>query len=233
MWILFTYILLLALISILSYRKGFQNVFRTQYRLPWYLAGFSIFMINPETTTILSKMGVVATEGYSGLWIFYSGVLGAGLLPVVFAPLWSKLKFMTDNQFILLRFSGVGARVLHIFRAFYVGYLVAALLIAQVYISMSKLLMVFFSISYLQSFLIMALITLVLVAKNSLRLTVRTDFLNGILLLITFGLAGFFVIRYFGGFSTVYAKLNTDYSNYNRLFPGWSIRAPLVPGPPC
>lgn len=220
MLILLAYLLLLVLVSILSYRKGFQNIFRTDRKLPWYLAGFSIFMINPETTNLLSKMEIVANEGYSGLWIFYTGVLGAGLLPIVFAPLWSRLKFMTDNQFILFRFSGIGARILHIFRALYVGYLVAALMIAQVFISLSKLLMVFFELSYLQSYLVIGGILVLLITKNSLRLSVRTDFFNGIVLFLAFTLGGIMVIQYYGGFTEVYSRLGSEYPSYTRLLPG-------------
>ncbi len=228
MWILVRYGIFLVLISALSYRKGFQNIFHTEKKLPWYLAGFSIFMINPDTMNVLSKMGIVATEGYSGLWIFYSGLLGAGLMPILFAPLWSRLKFMTDNQFILLRFSGVGSRVLHLFRALYVGYLVAALFIAQVFISLSKLLMVFFELSYAQSYLLISGILIILVAKNSLQLKVHTDFLNGLIYLSAFGLGASFVLKHFGGTAEIYPRLVNEYGDYIRLFKFCS--APLASG---
>jgi SSS family solute:Na+ symporter len=217
--ILITYLVLIILVSLLSHRKGFQNIFSTQKRLPWFFAGFSVFMFNPDTINVLSKMGIVATEGYSGMWIFYSGVLGAGFLPIIFAPLWSRLKFMTDNQFILLRFSGKSARILHIFRAIYVGYLVAALFIAQIFIGISKLLVVFFEVTYLQSYLIICGILAFIVVKNSLHLKVRTDLLNGIIYLLAFAIGGFYVIRQFGGFGEVYSKLNTHYEPFIRLIP--------------
>lgn len=118
--IIVLYVLLLFLVSVLSYRKGFLNVFQTEGKIPWFIAGFSVFLINPDTINILSKMGIVAEEGYSGMWIFYSAVLGTGFLPILFAPLCSRLNFMTDNQFILLRFSGRSAKILHLFRAAYV-----------------------------------------------------------------------------------------------------------------
>lgn len=122
MWILLLYVSLLTAISIFSYRKGFKNIFSTEKSLPWFLAGFSLFVINPDMINVLSKMGIVAEEGYAGLWIFYSGVLGAGFLPILFALLWSRIKFMTDNQFILIRFSGRSAKILHLFRAVYVRF---------------------------------------------------------------------------------------------------------------
>ena len=217
--ILISYLVILIAVSILSYRKGFQNIFRTEKRVPWFLAGFSIFMFNPDTVNVLSKMGLVASEGYAGMWIFYSGVLGAGFLPIIFAPLWARLKFMTDNQFILLRFSGKPAKILHIFRAVYVGYLVTALFIAQIFIGLSKLLVVFFELSYLQSYLVIGGILLLLVTKNSLQIKVRTDFLNGIIYLMAFAIGSFFVIRQFGGFEAIYSRLNTAYEPFIRLIP--------------
>ncbi len=218
-FVIVVYVLLLLLVSVLSYRRGFLNIFRTEGRIPWFIAGFSVFLINPDTINIISKMGIVAEEGYSGMWIFYSAVLGAGFLPILFAPLWSRLNFMTDNQFILLRFSGRPAKILHLFRAAYVGYLVVALFIAQIFIGFSKLLMVFFEISYPQSFLVISILLILLIAKNSLRLKVRTDFFNGLIYLLAFAAGAYFVVKEYGGLSSVYSKINSDYSSYTRLFP--------------
>jgi Na+/proline symporter len=219
MLILIAYLLLLIAVSLAAYRPGFRNVFSTQRSLPWFLAGFSVFMINFDNINILSKMGIVAEQGYSGLWIFYTGVLGAGLLPIVFAPLWSRLKFMTDNQLILLRFSGRPAKILHLFRAIYVGYLVVALFIAQVFIGLSKLLTVFFDVTYTQSFLIILLLLAFIIAKNSLRLKVRTDLLNGIIYLTAFAAGAWFVLHQYGGMTEVYTRLNTHHAAQISLFP--------------
>jgi solute:Na+ symporter, SSS family len=218
-WIILTYLVLLVLVSAFSYRKGFVNVFSTGKKLSWVLAGVSLFAINPDNINVLSKMGILAEEGYAGLWIFYTGVFGAGLLPIVFAPLWSRLRFMTDNQFILLRFSGRPARILHLFRAGYVGYLVVSLFIAQVFIGLSKLLVVFFEVSYIQSYLILGGLLLLIIAKNSLQLKVRTDFLNGLVYLLAFALGAFFVVKHAGGFREIYGSLNHDYPDYIRLIP--------------
>ncbi len=214
------YIFILLSVSLISYRKGFKNIFSTEKSLPWFLAGFSLFVINPDLINSLSKMGIVANEGYSGLWIFYTSVLGAGLLPVVFAPLWSRLKFMTDNQFILVRFSGTSAKILHLFRAIYVGYFVVALFIAQVFIGMSKLITIFFDATYFHSFLIISGLMVLIIFKNSLRLKVRTDFLNGLIMLFAFAIGAWFVVRHFGGLGTIYSKLNMDYPDKIKLFPG-------------
>jgi Na+/proline symporter len=219
MVILIAYLLLLIVVSLAAYRPGFLNIFGTQRSLPWFIAGFSVFMINFDNINILSKMGIVAEQGYSGLWIFYTGVLGAGLLPIVFAPLWSRLKLMTDNQLLLLRFSGRPAKILHLFRAVYVGYLVVALFIAQVFIGLSKLLIVFFDVTYTQSFLIITLLLAFIIAKNSLRLKVRTDLLNGIIYLAAFALGAWFVLKQYGGIAEVYTRLNVNHAAQVSLFP--------------
>ena len=70
--------------------------------------------------------GVIHEKGLSGLWIFWPSILGATFVPIVLAPLWSKLDFITDNQFILFRFSGKSAKILHQFRSVYVGGMVVA-----------------------------------------------------------------------------------------------------------
>ncbi len=218
-YIIILYVLLVFLVSVLSYRKGFLNIFRTEGKIPWFIAGFSVFLINPDTINILSKMGIVAEEGYSGMWIFYSAVLGTGFLPILFAPLWSRLNFMTDNQFILLRFSGRSAKILHLFRAAYVGYLVVALFIAQVFIAFSKLLMAFFELSYYQSFFIISILLILIIAKNSLRLKVRTDFFNGLIYLMAFAVGAFFVVNEYGGLNSLYTRINLEYPAYTNLFP--------------
>jgi solute:Na+ symporter, SSS family len=219
MQLLIAYLLLLIAVSLAAYRPGFRNIFSTQRSLPWFIAGFSVFMINFDNINILSKMGIVAEHGYSGLWIFYTGVLGAGLLPIVFAPLWSRLKLMTDNQLILLRFSGRPAKILHLFRAIYVGYLVVALFIAQVFIGLSKLLIVFFDVTYTQSFLVITLLLAFIIAKNSLRLKVRTDLLNGIIYLTAFALGAWYVLQQYGGITEVYTRLNANHTAQVSLFP--------------
>lgn len=67
--------------------------------------------------------GIIAEHGMSGMWMIWGGWLGVFVIPIVFAPLWRKMDFMTDNQFLLFRFPGKSGRFLHQFRAIYVGVL--------------------------------------------------------------------------------------------------------------
>ncbi len=217
--IIILYLVIISLVSLLYYKGKFNNIFFSAKTIPWYIAGFSYFLIYPATYNIISQMGIATQTGYSGMWIFYCSVLSAGILPVIYAPLWNKLRFMTDNQFILIRFSGVGAKILHIFRAGYVGYLVVSLFIAQIYIALAKLITIYFNTSYSQSFVLLALQSVFVIAKNSLQLKVKTDLINGIIYFAAFGIGAYYVASYFGGLQNIYHTINSNYADSIQLFP--------------
>jgi Na+/proline symporter len=63
--------------------------------------------------------GLIAQHGMKGIWLVWGSWIGAFVVPIVFAPLWQKLDFITDNQFLLFRFPGKSGRILHLFRAIY------------------------------------------------------------------------------------------------------------------
>jgi Na+/proline symporter len=167
---------------------------------------------------MLSKMGILIDEGYSGLWIFYSSVLSVGFIPVIFAPLWSRIKFITDNQFTLLRFSGKSAKILHVFRAAYVGYLVVSIAISLYIIALVKLLGSYLDLEYNQAFIVVAIIALIVIIKNSFAVKIKTDLFNSIVYLFAFVIGSLFVVNYFGGFKEIYSNLNSNYSDYTNLF---------------
>lgn len=119
------YVLAILLFYFLKKRK---NTFQTQ--TTWWKNGFSLFAVNFSITTPLIYSGVLHTEGISGMWLFWCAYAISGFLPFVFAPLWAKLNFVTDNQFLLFRFSSKGAKILHIFRTIYVGWIIVAFLMS-------------------------------------------------------------------------------------------------------
>ncbi|MFH1000616.1 MAG: hypothetical protein V1783_07220, partial [Bacteroidota bacterium] len=128
LFVIIAYLLILISVSFLAYSKKHQNIFSSEKMIPWWILGMSYFIINNDNINSLPQMGILLEKGYSGLWIYYTAFLSAGIIPIIFAPMWGKLRFMTDNQFILFRFSGTSAKILHGFRAIYVGYLVVALM---------------------------------------------------------------------------------------------------------
>ena len=200
--VIIAYLIVLILVSLFSYSKKYQNIFSSEKMIPWWILGMSYFIINNDNINSLPKMGILLEKGYSGLWIYYTAFLSAGIVPIIFAPMWGKLKFMTDNQFILFRFSGKSAKILHGFRAVYVGYLVVALMISMYLIATTKLFVVFFQMEYNIAFGIVSLLAVLIVFKNSFSVKVRTDVLNGTIFIITFIITAFFLsqlIKYFNG----------------------------------
>jgi Na+/proline symporter len=217
--VIIAYLIILISVSVLSYSKKYQNIFSSEKMIPWWILGMSYFIINNDNINSLPKMGILLEKGYSGLWIYYTAFLSAGIVPIIFAPMWGKLKFMTDNQFILFRFSGKSAKILHGFRAVYVGYVVVALMISMYIIATTKLFVVFFQIEYNLAFGIVSLLALLIVFKNSFNVKVRTDVLNGVIFIITFIISAFYILHYAGGAKLVYHALNTDFYEQTRLFP--------------
>jgi len=217
--VIIIYLIILISVSVLSYSKKYQNIFSSDKMIPWWILGMSYFITNNDNINSLPKMGILLEKGYSGLWIYYTAFLSAGIVPIIFAPMWGKLKFMTDNQFILFRYSGKSAKILHGFRAVYVGYLVVALMISMYIIATTKLFVVFFQIEYNLAFGVVSLLALLIVFKNSFNVKVRTDVLNGAIFIITFIISAFYILHYAGGAKFVYHALNTDFYEQTRLFP--------------
>jgi Na+/proline symporter len=219
LFVIIAYLLILISVSFLAYSKKHQNIFSSEKMIPWWILGMSYFIINNDNINSLPQMGILLEKGYSGLWIYYTAFLSAGIIPIIFAPMWGKLRFMTDNQFILFRFSGTSAKILHGFRAIYVGYLVVALMCSMYIIATTKLFVVFFHMDYNFAFGIVSLLALLIIFKNSFRVKVRTDFLNGILFIVIFIISAIYILKYAGGAQFVYHALNTDFYEQTRLFP--------------
>jgi len=123
------YIFLLALISFL-YSRGWKNqILALNKGRNWILTGISLFMVFLSAEQGQLVYEVIQKYGIWGLWQYWSSVIGIFIVPLVFAPLWYRLQLVSDNDFIPLRFSGPGAKVLQNFRAYYVGMMIVMLLL--------------------------------------------------------------------------------------------------------
>lgn len=107
--------------------------------------------------------------------------MAAGFLPFIFAPLWNKAQLVTDNQFVLLRFSGKGATILHVFRAFYVGIIICSVLVGIMIISFKQIITSFFIISDEKAILIISILVVLFALKASLKQQFYSDFFHAIL----------------------------------------------------
>ena len=119
--------------------------------------------------------GIIAEHGMQGMWMVWAGWLGTFVVPLVFAPLWQKMDFITDNQFLVFRFPGKSGRILHLFRAIYVGGLVVALSLCFHLIGFARALQLYLAIEPTTAILITGSILCVFALKNVFDLKLKMD----------------------------------------------------------
>jgi Na+/proline symporter len=128
--------------------------------------------------------GIIAQHGMQGMWMVWASCLGAFVVPMVFAPLWQKLDFITDNQFLLFRFPGKSGKALHLFRAIYVGGLVVSLLICFHILGFSRVIQTYFELDPTTSILITGAVLCLFALKNIFDIKLKMDILHFALYLI-------------------------------------------------
>lgn len=152
----------------------------------WVKNGFSLFAVNFSITIPLLYSGIIHSEGIGGLWLFWSAYAISGFVPFVFAPLWAKLNFTTDNQFLLFRFGGKGAKIMHLFRTVYVGWLIVAFLMSFQLLALLKVITFIAGWERYISLGIISILLILITIKNKLSVNIRLDFFNTLLIGIVF-----------------------------------------------
>lgn len=175
------YVLIVVLFYYLNKKKSYF-----QTKTSWWKNGFSLFAVNFSITTPLVYSGIIHTEGVSGLWLFWCAYAISGFLPFVFAPLWAKLNFVTDNQFLLFRYSGKGANFLHIFRTVYVGWIIVAFLMSFQLLALLKVISFTTGWDRNATLIAIAILLIVLCFKNRLAINIKLDFFHTIFIAATF-----------------------------------------------
>lgn len=210
-WIILLCVCLFLGISYYFSKKNSDNVFSENGKLSWWLASSSIIIIYWNPSLDMINTGLVVSKGYSGLWFTKDILLTIGIAPILFVPMWARLKLTTDNELIRLRFYGKGAKLLQLFRAIYVGLFISSFLISFYILGIRKILDAIITISDTQ-FLI-GLVTLIplIILKNSFHTKIRTDAVITILYLLTISIGIIFLIQHHGGWSQIKEQLiNND-----------------------
>lgn len=203
-------------------RRDYNNpVFKSKHVIPWWLSGISIYMIHLSVDQGQLLSGLVARHGMAGLWVLWASWLGAYVVPIVFAPIWKKLNFLTDNQFLLFRYPGKSGEFLHAFRAVYVGGLVASLLVCFHLIGVSRVAEVYFDISDKNSILLIGFILILYAFKNVFDLKIKTDALHYVLFFVAFLLSFYFVWKYSDGWQSVQSFFSS-HADKKRIFPEYN-----------
>ena len=213
---------LIYVVIIIGYLYFNKKSTHFQTRTSWWQSGISLFAVKFSITTPLIYSGIMHTDGVSGLWLLWCAFAISGFLPFVFAPLWAKLNFLTDNQFLLFRFSGKGAKAIHVFRTVYVGWIVVAFLMSFQLLALLKVITFITGWERSLSLGIISFILITAVLKNKLAVNIKLDFFNTLLIAIVFiGILFFFVMMPHAANSTA---LNMDVFPVNK----WNLLVLLL-----
>ncbi len=224
------YIFLLAAVHALFMRsKRKTDIFLNQQKIHWLISGLSLFAVTSSIETGQVITGILQTQGLSGMWIIWASTISVFIVPFVFAPLWAKLDFPTDNQFIRFRFSGKGAKMLHVFRSVYVGVIITSILICFHILAFSRVLEVFFSVDRSFALLLSGTAVLLFALKNRLSSKMYTDVLHSVLYFLALVIVFWFVFEDQLDWQTMLASIRLDHPETVELFPkqndidGWML----------
>src|SRR6202171_4529151 len=135
-WIVIATYLLLNLLISLYYRRrssgSTEEFFVSGRNVSWWLAGTSMVATTFAADTQLLVTGLVAKNGISGNWLWWSQCLSGMMTVFFFARYWRRAEILTDVEFVELRYGGKPAAFLRGFRALYLGALMNCLILGWV-----------------------------------------------------------------------------------------------------
>jgi SSS family solute:Na+ symporter len=135
-WIVVSAYLLLNLLISLYYRRrsagSTEEFFVSGRNVSWWLAGTSMVATTFAADTPLLVAGLVAKNGISGNWLWWSQCICGMMTVFFFARYWRRAEILTDVEFVELRYSGKPAAFLRGFRAIYLGALMNCLILGWV-----------------------------------------------------------------------------------------------------
>ena len=135
-WLVIAAYLLFNLLIGLYYRgkaSGSTEEFFVSGRdVSWWLAGTSMVATTFAADTPLFVCGLVATQGISGNWIWWSLCLSGMTTVFFFARYWRRAEILTDVELVEIRYSGRPAAFLRGFKAVYLGLLMNCFILGWV-----------------------------------------------------------------------------------------------------
>jgi Na+/proline symporter len=135
-WIVIGIYLALNLLISLYYRRrssgSTEEFFVSGRNVSWWLAGTSMVATTFAADTPLLVTGLVAKNGISGNWLWWSQCLSGMMTVFFFARYWRRSEILTDVEFVELRYGGKPAAFLRGFRALYLGALMNCLILGWV-----------------------------------------------------------------------------------------------------
>jgi len=136
------YLLLAFVVGALMMRsagRGLASYFVADRSLPWWWLGTSMVATYFAADTPLAITGIIANDGISGNWFWWSWVFTFMTITVFFARKWRQSGVLTDVELIELRYDGRSASRLRAFKAFYLGLVVNCIILGWLFRAMSKI----------------------------------------------------------------------------------------------
>ncbi|TGK20732.1 sodium transporter [Leptospira fluminis] len=119
--------------------ESLSSYFVADRKLPWWWLGTSMVATTFAADTPLVITGVVANDGVSGNWLWWSWALGYMAMTVFFASIWRRVEVLTDIEIVEIRYSGTGAAILRASKAFFLSILINSIILGWVFKAMSKI----------------------------------------------------------------------------------------------
>lgn len=199
--------------------SGISSFFLGGRNLPWYIAGLSMVATTFAADTPLAVAELVAFEGISKNWLWWSFLTGGLFTSFFFAQLWRRAEILTELEFIQFRYSGKQAKFLRLFKAVYLGFFMNTLIIAWVNLAMLTLITIFFDISVNKALAVVAflmLLSFLYSAKSGLKGIAIADAVQ-----FSIAMIGCFILAYLvvssneiGGIQGLKQKLPNSYFEY-------------------
>jgi Na+/proline symporter len=135
-WLVIAAYLLFNLLIGIYYRTkasgSTEDFFISGRDVSWWLAGTSMVATTFAADTPLFVCGLVATQGISGNWIWWSLCLSGMTTVFFFARYWRRAEILTDVELVEIRYSGRPAAFLRGFKAVYLGLLMNCFILGWV-----------------------------------------------------------------------------------------------------
>ena len=112
----------------------------------WLPAGVLLFVTLYSTSSAGLISAIVTEKGPADLLIVWASLISLGFLPMVFAPLWAKLDFISENDMLALRYAAPWGERLLRFRGLYVGLLIVPILLSFLLLTFADVLITFLNI---------------------------------------------------------------------------------------
>ena len=135
-WLVIASYLLFNLLIGFYYRSkagnSTEDFFISGRDVSWWLAGTSMVATTFAADTPLLVCGLVATQGISGNWIWWSFCLSGMTTVFFFARYWRRAEILTDVELVEIRYGGKPAAFLRGFKAIYLGLLMNCFILGWV-----------------------------------------------------------------------------------------------------